>query len=501
MSVLDPGPGWATPTRTDEELVEALQDFVPEVMRVYGTPGLSVSVARHGRLLWEAGFGRADLASDRPHTADTTTRSGSMGKVYTATAVMQLVEAGVLELDAPVNGYPIGFAVTNPLGERPVTVRDLLTHRSGLAGNAAAASRSVPLPLAEHLAAVYGANRNDFYGGTATPMWALPVGQAFEYSNTGIATLGYLVEVTNPQGLSFSDYVQRHVLDPLRMGSSQYPVAQDVANVRPELWARLSSGYSQIGRVHVPTPELLLGDYPAGGLVTTASDHLRLLLAYQHRGALEGAAVLAPETVDLMLSPQLQVEEGVHLGLVWWLRRLGARDASFGHDGAHMWGWTNTSRLYPHLDVGVVVCTNHWDLCEGPHRPRFAEGERISDFVATWLMGEERRPQRRGRTWAWKVGYVAGLVVGDRVFGCLSVTTPFTDEDRRAMAAAVVADGTPLDPDGFRAGLRHAQESGPTLTGMRRLLDSVDVEPAELPLLFAELGRLDGSALLPVGAE
>src|SRR6185295_19881058 len=82
--------------------------------------------------LWERGYGWADLAKQTPMTPATVTRAGSMSKTYTGTAVMQLVEQGVLGLDQPVNQYLRDFKVTNPLGPRDITVRDLLTHTGGL---------------------------------------------------------------------------------------------------------------------------------------------------------------------------------------------------------------------------------------------------------------------------------------------------------------------------------------------------------------------------------
>jgi CubicO group peptidase (beta-lactamase class C family) len=103
-------------------------------MRQSGTPGLNVALARGGRIIWEAGFGFADVARKIPMTPATVMRSGSMGKTYTATAVMQLVERGVLGLHQPINTYLKGFKAVNPLGERDITVHDLLTHRSGWRG-------------------------------------------------------------------------------------------------------------------------------------------------------------------------------------------------------------------------------------------------------------------------------------------------------------------------------------------------------------------------------
>jgi hypothetical protein len=220
-----------------------------------------------------------------------------------------------------------------------------------------------------------------------------------------------------------------------------------------------------------------------------------LLLAYQDGGA----GILRPETVELMLTPEVDLEPGVQLGLVWWLHRWGDRDAFFRHDGAHMWGWTNTSRLYPELDLGVVVCTNHWNLGEGPHHPRFAEGERISDFVAARL---EPQASAAAQSWPWKVGYVAGLVIGDRFLGCLSIAE-LPDAEIARMTEGIVTQGCPLDPDGFRAGLARVHQGDATLQGLQELLASPDlpVSAADLPLAYAELGQLTATPLLPIGGD
>jgi len=186
MTFVMGGAGRTDESVDDAELVSALMEYVPEVLRVNRTPGLGVALARGGRVIWEQGFGVADMATGRPMTAEMTLRSGSMGKVYTATAAMQLVQRGELALDAAINDYLTTFQVTNSLGARPITVRDLLTHRSGLAGNSGGCNLAAPPPLGEHLAAVYGKGINDFYHGSLGPMWSRPVGEQFEYSNTGI---------------------------------------------------------------------------------------------------------------------------------------------------------------------------------------------------------------------------------------------------------------------------------------------------------------------------
>src|SRR5690349_9399888 len=74
----------------DQRLITAARRVIPEVLRVYGVPGIQIAVARHGTVIWQEGFGYADLGRSRPMTAETVFRTGSMGKTYTATAVMQL---------------------------------------------------------------------------------------------------------------------------------------------------------------------------------------------------------------------------------------------------------------------------------------------------------------------------------------------------------------------------------------------------------------------------
>src|SRR5207253_5916105 len=148
------------------------------------------------------------------------------------------------------------FKIRNPLGGREVTVRDLLTHRSGLAGNAAHSVLHSPTPLAKHIPEAYAESHVDFYHGSTVPLWESKPGEKYEYSNMGVATLGYLVEITNPEHLSFSDYVQKHIIDPLGMRSTQFPSAQDSAHIRPEIWKQLSTGYATIGAIRIPTPAI-----------------------------------------------------------------------------------------------------------------------------------------------------------------------------------------------------------------------------------------------------
>lgn len=348
----------AAEATVDEKLAAALTAFVPDVIARNGTPGLNLAVAREGRTVIEAGFGMADIERAAPMRADTVMRSGSMGKLYTAVAILQLVEQGVLKLDEAV-APRLGIAIANPLGARDVTVEDLLTHRSGLSSDAAGCAFGTPRPLAEHLVEGYARTHWESWGGKLVPRWTAKVGEKYQYSNFGIATLGLLVERVNPEKLSFSRWVETRIMEPLAMRSSRFPPVQDAAHLPEEIVSRLSSGYARLGASLVPTPLIGFGEYPAGTAVLTPGDHLRFLLALERGGELDGKRVLAAATVKEMMRPRIQAA-GRGVGLVVGLVDIGQPDAHFSHAGGHMFGWRNDGAVYPTRRFALVVATNQW---------------------------------------------------------------------------------------------------------------------------------------------
>src|SRR5436190_15916498 len=130
-------------------LEQSLDEVVPELLRMTGTPGLSIAVGHRGGMVLARAYGLADRDARVAMTPEAVFPAGSMTKLYTAVAVLQLVEQGVVGLHDPVSAH--GIACVNPLGEREVTVYDLLTFRSGLATDTTACSLDVPPPLAEHV--------------------------------------------------------------------------------------------------------------------------------------------------------------------------------------------------------------------------------------------------------------------------------------------------------------------------------------------------------------
>ncbi|QFU87373.1 D-alanyl-D-alanine carboxypeptidase precursor [Amycolatopsis sp. YIM 10] len=292
-------------------LTEALDALVPEILELCKAPGMSIALGADDRVVWANGYGYD-------------------AKPYTAVAAMQLVERGLIDLDDPVNKHLGDLHITNPHGRREITQRDLLTHRSGLGTDLGFCDRVPPAPLGDLLRQVFAAGRTDAYGGGVLPLWATPVGTHYQYSNLGIALVGYLVERLNPDRVPFCDWVRRHLFAPLRMTSTCFPPAQHPDHVPADLLARRSTGYATLGGYQFRLPQIYAGAYPAGTALTTPSDHARFLLAMAGGGRLGDASILEPDTATLMVRPQAPngPDPSSATGLVWNVFHHGAPPAT-----------------------------------------------------------------------------------------------------------------------------------------------------------------------------
>ena len=322
----------------EREAARAYVDaIVAERMTRSGVPGLVVSVVADGEVLVLRGYGVADLASRAAvDPATTLFRMGSVSKVVTATAVMQLVEQGRLDLAADVNRYMTDFAVPPAFG-RPVTAAQLLTHTAGfeerLIGTAVRTPAAV-LPLATYL-------RRDM------PARVYPPGDIISYSNHGYTLLGHVVEAIT--GTRFDEYVDRQVLAPLGMSHSTFAPAPRVPGV-------LATGYERAGSVWRQTPAAFVNIVPAAGLVSTAADMSRLMLA--HLGT--PPTLLAPATLDRMHAQHFTHHPflpGMAYGL---FESFYFNERQIFHVGG-IRGYSSLLVLLPGRRTGVFVANNGYD--------------------------------------------------------------------------------------------------------------------------------------------
>jgi len=423
--------------RVIDALADSLDDLVPEVLRITGTPGASVAVDVRGERL-ERAYGWSDLVARRPMATATLFPGGSMTKLHTAVAVLQLIERGVIGLHDPVNRHLDGVDCTNPLGARDVTVHDLLTFRSGLGVDTTAVGLGPPAPLAEHVADRLAGLRTQEYGGTA-PRWTSRVGERYHYANLGLSVLGLLVEQRNSEGLPLAAYLRAHVLEPLGMRCS---FVTDFTAERPD---HLATGYACFDGLKVPTPWLRSADYPANGLITRPGEHLELLVALREGGG----AVLSPATVTRMLTPQVSMDADPNSPGGWWTGLVAIlAGGRFGQPGAHEWGWWHHSWAFPSLACAVVVCTNGWDMMRWHNPANPAAAALIADHVAAFVAA----PRERRGTWVERRSRLAGAILAERTYGLLGVEEELDGATLRELVARTSAR-VEWDPDAFAAGL------------------------------------------------
>jgi CubicO group peptidase (beta-lactamase class C family) len=295
-------------------------------------PGAVVVVVTRDGPVFAKGYGFSDIKAETPFTADKTlVRPGSISKLFTGIAVMQLVDAGQLDLDRDVNGY-IDFAIPTPQGGVPVTLRRLLTHRAG---------------FEEHFKGLF------LRGGEAEPLghWLakglpqrlFPNGDIAAYSNYGLALAGYIVERVS--GEPYAGYIQRHILDPLGMSHStfQQPLPDDLAPL-------MAKGYRSSDQPPLGYFETIVA--PAGGLSATGADIGRFIRALLNGGELDGVRILPKARLDEMMAPGNATSAG-YLGLVFFGAKVAGHDA-IGHDGGTITFFSDL-RIFPEQGIGIFV--------------------------------------------------------------------------------------------------------------------------------------------------
>ncbi|WP_194896667.1 serine hydrolase domain-containing protein [Catenulispora pinisilvae] len=453
-------------------LTEALDVLVPEILALAKAPGMNIALGIDDRVVWAKGYGHADLATGRPMTPETVGPTGSDAKPYTATAVLQLLDRGLIGLDDPINDHLGGLRVTNPHGGREITLRDLLTHRSGLGSDFAFSDRVPPIALGDLLQKILAEGRTDAYGGSVLPLWVTPVGAHYQYSNVGIGLIGYLVERLNPDGVSFSEWLQGNLFAPLGMASTCFPPAQHPDHVPADLLDRRSTGYATLDGFQFRLPQIHAGLYPAGGALTTPSDHARFLLAIAGGGRLGDVSILTNTTAEAMVSPQAGrgPDPDNTIGYVWNVFQYGSPNYHIGHGGEYMWGWNQVSRVWPERQIAVTASVNQWDLGDlgSSERPSHLAGRLMLNVVDAWVHGADPRPLRSE---AAARSYLAGVIVGDRLTARLGITAAPTGFDLDAIvAASSVAAGTPWDAAAFRSGIGDVAAADGTLAGMKKLM-------------------------------
>ncbi|MBP3958100.1 serine hydrolase [Gemmata sp. G18] len=299
-------------------------------------PALSIALVDDQKVVWAAGYGFQDREKKIPATAETVYRVGSVSKLFTDVAVMQLVEEGKLDLDAPVAKYIPDFKPSYKEGEKQITLRMLMSHRSGLIREPPVGNYFDPTePGVEK---------------TVTSLNGIgliyPPESRIKYSNAAIGVVGYTLQKS--QNEQFEKYVQRRVLEPLSMSASSFLPT-------PEVKKRLADAvmWTYQGR-EFPAPLFELGEAPAGCMYSTVLDLAKFQSCLFTGGKIGDKAFLKPETLAEMFRPQFS-EKGTKsgFGLGFSLGEFEGKPR-VGHGGA-IYGFATTFVALPGEKIGAVV--------------------------------------------------------------------------------------------------------------------------------------------------
>lgn len=327
---------------TDPRELEAFLDqFFAEQMEESHIPGAVFVLVKADEIFFAKGYGYADVESSRPVVPDETVfLPGSVGKLFTAMAVMQLVEQGKLDLREDVNKYLDDFKIplTYPA---PVTVGDLLTHTGGFDERQLGAAVSTPeelLPLGQYLA-------------QNMPPRVMPAGDNISYCNQCYALAGYLVEKMS--GIPWTQFIAENILQPLDMSRSTCEQPPP-----PDLAADLAIGYMSSGGTYTRMPEVYMNIGPAGALYATGTDMAHFMIAHLQKGRYGDARILGEDTFEDMHErgfrnhPQLRAY--TYGGFSEFMangQRVLAKDGDVG-------GFSSTLILLPDENLGFFASFN-----------------------------------------------------------------------------------------------------------------------------------------------
>jgi CubicO group peptidase (beta-lactamase class C family) len=341
---------------------DAIDAFIERQMQRHRIPGLALGITHDGEIVHLRGFG--DAGHGQEVTPQTPFFIGSVTKSFTALAVMQLVDAGQVELDTPVQTYIPWFQVADEQASETITVRHLLNQTSGLSDA--------------------GFHRPDLSTDTTleesirdlkTAQLTAPVGSKYQYFNLNYNALGLIVEYVS--GQDFGAYLRDHIFTPLEMQNT-FVSRQEAEQ------AGLAQGHNvALGFPLRRRQPFYAYDLPAGFVISTAEDMTHYLIAQNDGGMYRDRQILSPESVSVMHRPPAEIESSY--AMAWDLSKHNGVEV-IAHDGAVQTFLANAT-LLPEQGYGYVILINQNSIAH-----LALALEEISMGVTDLLLGREPSP-------------------------------------------------------------------------------------------------------------
>jgi len=313
-------------------------------MRRLKIPGVSLAIVEGNQIVHLRGFGRA-RSEGRAPTPQTPLFIGSVSKSFTALAIMQLVEAGKVELDASVQTYLPWFRVADPGASAQITVRHLLNHTSGMS----VLQGQIILSEFEDNSVVKDRQLRTL----SSLELSHPVGSTFQYNNTNYNILGWIIEAAS--GESYPDYIQRHIFNPLDMRHSYTSKGEAQKN-------GLAIGHRYWFGRPIPATNLSipLGSLPSGQLISCAEDMAHYLIAHLNGGRYRDVQILSEAGIAELHRGTVEWREmGIEFGYyaMGWVNQVFGKSTIVSHSGT-VPDFGAFAAFVPEQKKGIVLLSN-----------------------------------------------------------------------------------------------------------------------------------------------
>lgn len=343
--------------------LDAIEKAVEERRLALGIPGLSLAIVKDDNVIYSKGFGLRDIEKKLPVTPDTLFAIGSSTKAFTAMAMMMSADDGKLSLDDSPKKFLPYFKLNDPESDARVTLRDILSHRTGLARTDLALSFADGKLTREDLIKIAGIAKPTF-----------KIGQKFQYQNVMYAAAGEIVGKAN--NTAYEDFIAGRIFRPLRMNRTNLSIVGMKAS--PDF--SLGYDYNPETKTTKPLNTIDLSVIaPAGAINSSARDMtawLRFLLA---GGVFEGKRLVSGKNFNEMWTEQIQIAPKLGYGYGWFLRDWrGRREVDHG---GNIDGYNAMVAMIPEEHLGLVMLSNVTDS---------SFKDEIREIVYSNLLGQEK---------------------------------------------------------------------------------------------------------------
>ena len=348
---------------------DSFDSFIENRMEQYHTPGTAVCIVKGDSIYWSNAYGWANLENEVPFTINTFMNVASLSKTFTATAIMQLWEKGLIKLNEDINNY-LPIIVRNPNSpELPITIQQLLTHTSSIIDGSAYvksytcgdSKTSLKYWVTNNLI-----SEGEYYNRSENFLPNEP-GTTHYYSNICYGLLGYIVEEVS--GSSFQTYCMDNIFNPLGMKNTAWFIgdidikkhANPYVYISSDNKEDIANNFSQLfpGETEFQLNKQYAAciysfpNYPDGGLRTSVNDLSHFLLAIMNGGVYKNAGILKESTIDKMFS--LQIKGDNSQGLCWHKSEF---ESMWGHGGADP-GVRTQMFFSTETKIGIIVFQNN----------------------------------------------------------------------------------------------------------------------------------------------